>query len=138
MATIVAMTSACGPAYPRGWLLQDPQPSAEAVALECADVRVAWLDRPGVILAYRVGNHCMRPVRVDLGAVTVRGGVDGTLVDLPVRDPRRELHAGTLDGRGASVEEIGYQPGGGPPSPKVPGGPRRGRPGGRAATGLPP
>ncbi|MBX3273025.1 MAG: hypothetical protein KF729_22370 [Sandaracinaceae bacterium] len=116
MATIVAMASACGPSYPRGWLLQDPQPSAQAVALECTDVRVAWLDRPGVILAYRVGNHCMGPVRVDLGAVTVRGGVDGALVDLPVRDPRQELRPGTLDGRGAFVEEIGYETGGVTPS----------------------
>lgn len=83
----------------------------QRATIGCLDVAVARRAdyEHHAVLAYRFGNRCNQPVRVDLAGLAVIGRLaDGREVALAPHDPALELRPLRLDGRIAGGEAIAY------------------------------
>lgn len=113
IAVLTSVLAGCG--YRPGALIHGVGSQAgladQRVTVDCLDVVVAR--RPdydgSVVLQYRFGNRCNRPVQVDLQQVAVAARLDdGREVELSPYDPQLELRPVRLAGRDTGGEAIAY------------------------------
>jgi hypothetical protein len=104
--------------YEAGALLHGPRAEwAQGRAMGCVDVSIEAILDPrvppsSVVLDVAFGNHCDRPVAVDLSRLTVTAQWPGDPAPRPMEayDPRHEIGRRTLGLRSQAREGIQFEP----------------------------
>jgi hypothetical protein len=109
------LSAGCTPLYQEGSFTDYGRADEPRMrAFDCLDVRLqprggTIPGRRWVAIDFDIGNRCNTPVEVDFRAITVFAEDSRSVERLRLYDPRAEVIAATLDGRGYASEALAYE-----------------------------